>query len=157
MRLKKRLLSNNSPTVVLFEPKIPQNTGNIVRTCAAVGADLALVEPLGFRFSSRLLKRAGLDYWEHVHIERLAHLDEVLRLERPAYFFSSHATRRFDAIPFAANDLYIFGSETDGLPQTIPQEQCYFIPQHPSVRCLNLSNAVAVVLYAAWAKRGFVL
>src|SRR5271169_1036509 len=105
--------------VVLYQPQIPQNTGNVVRTCAVTGSDLILVRPLGFSVSDRWLKRAGLDYWEGVDIEIIDNLEERLTTTTdPFYFFSSHATQRYSDVQYTTDDWLIFGSETTGLPES---------------------------------------
>lgn len=144
---------------ILFQPQIPQNTGNIVRTCAVTGTDLILVRPLGFSTSNRWLKRAGLDYWEGVNVSFLDDLEQYLAsVQVPFYFFSSKATKYHTEIDYTVDDLLIFGSETEGLPATFHQklpDKFYKIPMKPGVRCLNLSNAAAVVMYEAWRQLQF--
>ena len=145
--------------IVLFEPQIPQNTGNIIRLCAVVGQSLILVRPLGFRMTDRYLKRAGLDYWEDVGIEIIDDLCELLEgTERPFYLFSSHATKPYTKISYSSDDLLIFGSETSGLSTEISEQysdKLYQIPMIPGQRCLNLSNAASVVAYESWRQRDF--
>lgn len=151
----KKHLQSNRPTVALFEPKIPQNTGNIVRTCAAFGANLILIEPLGFRYSPRLLKRSALDHLDKVNIERLDGVEALLEKERPIYLLSAHAKKPVSEIPFGTDDIYLFGSETDGLPKELMErykERCYRIPQREEVRCINLANSVAIVLYNSYVR-----
>lgn len=144
---------------ILFQPQIPQNTGNIVRTCAVTGTDLILVRPLGFSTSNRWLKRAGLDYWEGVNVSFLDDLEQYLAsVQVPFYFFSSKATKYHTEIDYTEDDLLIFGSETEGLPAAFHQkwpDKFYKIPMKPGVRCLNLSNAAAVVMYEAWRQLQF--
>lgn len=139
--------------VVLYQPQIPQNTGNIVRTCACAGADLILVPPLGFSVSDRWLKRAGLDYWEGVAVRQEQHLESYLEnLNTPFYFFSSKSTKSYTTIDFRQGDHIIFGSETSGLPKSFHEkwsDRFYTIPMKEGARCLNLSNSVAIVLYEA--------
>ncbi len=145
--------------VVLFQPQIPQNTGNIARTCAVTGSDLILVRPLGFSTSSRHLKRAGLDYWKEVSVRELD--DLALYLEsspHPFFFFSSKASACYTEAPFSLDSTLIFGSETAGLPEVFWERwphQFYRIPMQSSSRCLNLSCSVAIVLYEAWRQHGF--
>lgn len=145
--------------VVLYQPQIPQNTGNIVRTCACTGASLTLVPPLGFKITDRWLKRAGLDYWEGVPVKTEDSLEEYLKsLKTPFYFFSSKATKCYTTIDFSPQDHLIFGSETAGLPSSFREEWSdlfYTIPMKKGARCLNLSNSVAVVLYEAWSQQKF--
>lgn len=139
--------------IILYQPQIPQNTGNIVRTCACTGASLVLIPPLGFQISDRWLKRAGLDYWEGVSVTKGPTLEEYLeRTTTPFYFFSSKAKRSYTEIQFSSDDQLIFGSETEGLPPHVHErwsDHFYKIPMQPEARCLNLSNSVAVVLYEA--------
>lgn len=145
--------------IVLFQPQIPQNTGNIVRTCAVTGNDLVLVKPYGFSTSNRWLKRAGLDYWEGVTVAEIENLEVYLEtLEAPFYFFSSHATKSYTTIDYSPEDHLVFGSETSGLPPIIWErwkERFYTLPMKPGVRCLNLANTVAVVTYEAWRQNQF--
>jgi tRNA (cytidine/uridine-2'-O-)-methyltransferase len=145
--------------VILFEPQIPQNTGNIVRTCKVVGASLLLVRPLGFSVSDKALKRAGLDYWDGVGVEIIDDLYKYLEtLEHPFYFFSSKANKSYTEVAYSKDAHLIFGSETKGLnPIFFERWPQHFItlPQKPHARCLNLSNAVAVGLYEAWRQHNF--
>jgi tRNA (cytidine/uridine-2'-O-)-methyltransferase len=145
--------------LVLFQPQIPQNAGNIVRTCAVTGSDLILVRPLGFKTTDRWLKRAGLDYWEGVNVSFIDDLETYLtHLQVPFYFFSSKAAKCYTTIDFGDEDHLIFGSETAGLPPSFHQQwqdQFYKIPMKEGARCLNLSNAAAVVTYEAWRQLNF--
>ena len=145
--------------VVLFQPQIPQNTGNIARTCAVTGSDLVLVRPLGFSTSSRHLKRAGLDYWEDVKVQEIDDLMPFLESSKaPFFFFSSKAASCYTQAPFSLDSLLIFGSETAGLPEVFwhrwPQ-RFYRIPMQSHSRCLNLSCSAAIVLYEAWRQMSF--
>ncbi len=148
--------------VILYQPEIPPNTGNIIRLCANTGARLHLIEPLGFELDEPRLKRAGLDYHEYARVSRHEGLDDCLRIlgEPPVYAFSSHAVRRYDDAAFAAGDAFLFGPETRGLGPAvlagIPASRRLTIPMRPDNRSLNLSNAVAVVVYEAWRQTGFV-
>ncbi|MBM3207590.1 MAG: tRNA (cytidine(34)-2'-O)-methyltransferase [Chlamydiae bacterium] len=146
--------------VVLFQPQIPQNTGNIVRTCSVSGNDLVLVRPLGFSISDRQLKRAGLDYWEEVKVDVIDDLDEYLKsTSNSFYFFSSHATKLYTEIEYTSTDLLIFGSETSGLNPIFLEkypEKFVTLPMKKNSRCLNLSNTVSIVLYEAWRQQGFI-
>lgn len=139
--------------VVLYQPQIPQNTGNIVRTCACTESSLLLVPPLGFKVTDRWLKRAGLDYWEGVSVTQEASLETYLeQLSTPFYFFSSKASKCYTTIDFSPHDHLVFGSETTGLPSSFYEswgDFFYTIPMKEGARCLNLSNAVAIVLYEA--------
>lgn len=143
--------------VVLYQPVIPQNAGNIARTCAVTGSRLTLVRPLGFSTSSRHLKRAGLDYWPEVDVHIVDTLEERLN-GFPFYFFSTKAKKLYSEISYTENDILIFGSEDKGLPQIFWDkwpENFYTIPMLPKCRSLNLSNAVAIVLYEAWRQQQF--
>ena len=145
--------------VVLFQPQIPQNCGNIVRTCAVSGCGLVLVRPLGFSISNRWLKRAGLDYWLGVEVEVADSLEAVLESsEGKAYFLSSKASARYSDATYQHNDLLIFGSETAGLPPELHKtyaENFVTIPMRPGQRCLNLATSVGIVVYEAWRQLGF--
>jgi tRNA (cytidine/uridine-2'-O-)-methyltransferase len=146
--------------IVLFQPQIPQNTGNIVRTCSVTGCDLALVRPLGFSTSNRRLKRAGLDYWEGVNVEFIDDLEEYLsNTDTRFYFFSSHAKKTYTDIEYRLTDHLIFGSETKGMPALYHEkwtDNFYTLPMKKESRCLNLSNAVSIVLYEAWRQHQFI-
>ncbi len=146
--------------IVLFQPQIPQNTGNIVRTCSVTGNSLVLIRPLGFSTSSRMLKRAGLDYWEGVDVGYLEDLFSYLTaLTTPFYFFSSHAEKFYTEPDYTTQDHLIFGSETEGLPPQYREkwpEKFFKIPMKPESRCLNLSNAASIVIYEAWRKQQFI-
>lgn len=145
--------------IVLFEPQIPQNTGNIVRTCSITGTDLILVKPLGFRTSNRYLKRAGLDYWDEVSIEEISNLAEYLeQLSDPFYFFSSKATKSYSEVEYSENSILIFGSETSGLPDFYHKKwpnQFHTIPMKKGRRSLNLANSASIVLYEALRQQNF--
>jgi tRNA (cytidine/uridine-2'-O-)-methyltransferase len=144
------------PQLVLINPQIPPNTGNIARTCAATGTQLHLVEPLGFELTDRYLKRAGLDYWPYVKLQVHASIDAFMefRLQQPGRWvgFSVRGTCNHFQFQFQPDDWLLFGSETDGLPTTIIQ-QCdatVYIPMsEPGVRSLNLSVSAAVGLFEA--------
>jgi tRNA (cytidine/uridine-2'-O-)-methyltransferase len=152
--------------VVLYQPEIPPNTGNVIRLCANTGARLHLIEPLGFDMDDRQLKRAGLDYHEYatvrVHADlgaAVAHLQglhgEALRL----FALSSRGRTRFDTPRYREGDAFLFGPETRGLPDqvlaSVPEPQRLRLPMCPVVRSLNLSNAVAVVVFEAWRQHGY--
>jgi len=147
--------------IVLFEPEIPPNTGNIIRLAANTGCRLHLVKPLGFRLSDRALKRAGLDYREIASVTQ--HRDWqacVLHfVGRRIYALSTRATRTYAEAAFAADDVFVFGPETRGLPQDIlaglSEPMRLRLPMRPDSRSLNLANAVAVVVYEAWRQQGF--
>lgn len=147
--------------VILFQPEIPPNTGNVIRLCANAGASLHLIRPLGFELDHAKLRRAGLDYHEFVNMQAHDDLDACLaRLQQPRVFaFTSHATHRFTDVHFADGDALLFGRETSGLPdavlQAIPEPQHLRLPMQPHNRSINLSNAVAVAVYEAWRQLGF--
>ena len=147
--------------VVLYQPEIPPNTGNIIRLAANTGATLHLVEPLGFRLDDRELKRAGLDYHEYAGL--VVHKDWSACCEclqgRRMFAFSTRAGRRHTEPEYRAGDVLLFGPETRGLPpeilESLPPEQRLRLPLRPNNRSLNLSNAVAVAVYEAWRQQGF--
>jgi len=146
--------------LVLVEPQIPPNTGNVARLCAATGCALHLVGPLGFSIDDRDLKRAGLDYWDEVDLTLHATLDAFRRANRrPLWLFSTHASRLYTAAPFAYGDALVFGKETAGLPQAWldqQSERALRVPMRAgAVRSLNLSTAAGIVAYAALAHLGF--
>ncbi len=143
--------------VVLYQPQIPQNTGNIVRTCAAAGAGLVLVRPLGFSTSSRHLKRAGLDYWEGVHVEEIDDCPAYLG-KQPVFFFSSKADKIYTEASYPADACLVFGSETSGLPDAFRilwPDRFFKIPMTPNTRCLNLACSVGIVLFEALRQNHF--
>ncbi len=146
--------------IILFQPQIPQNTGNIVRTCAVTGVELILVKPLGFSTSNRWLKRSGLDYWEGVNVTIIEDLYHYLEeTPHPFYFYSSHATNLYTTPSYDPASILIFGSETQGLApifHTTWPEKFFTIPMQKKSRCLNLSNAVSIVVYEAWRQQRFV-
>ena len=147
--------------VVLFQPEIPPNTGNIIRLCANAGAALHLIHPLGFELDEARVKRAGLDYHEMATVREHADLEAFMRDAVPARLFavSTRGTRRYTEVCYRAGDAFLFGPETRGLPQTLldrlPQDQVLRLPMRPDNRSLNLSNAVAVLVYEAWRQLGF--
>lgn len=145
--------------IVLYQPQIPQNTGNVVRTCAVTGTDLILVEPLGFSINDRWLKRAGLDYWEGVNVSIINDLEAFLEQQYTSiYLFSSKAKELYTSKKFGKNDILIFGSETAGLPSHLlnkwPERNCR-IPMLNGSRCLNLATSVGIVLYEALRQQNF--
>ena len=146
-------------TTILYRPQIPQNTGNIVRTCHATGSDLVLVRPLGFKTDNKSLKRAGLDYWEGVKITFIDDLMDYLEnATRPFYFFSSKAKRIYTEISFEPDVILIFGSEPAGLPKKFSDrwpEKFLTLPMQAKSRCLNLSNSVAIALYEVLRQNSF--
>lgn len=145
--------------VVLYQPQIPQNTGNIVRTCSVTGSDLVLVTPLGFQITDRWLKRAGLDYWEGVNLKTLDNLEDALENSKESfYFFSSHAQKKYSEIQYQYNDWLIFGSETKGLPEHFAKkwpDQFVTLPMIDGKRCLNLATSVGIALYEAYRQMEF--
>lgn len=147
--------------VVLYQPEIPPNTGNVIRLCANAGAALHLIEPLGFPIDHAQMRRAGLDYHEFVDMKVHASFDAFLASVAPQrlFAFSSKATRRYDTVQFASGDVLMFGPETRGLPadvvEALPPEQRLRLPMMPGNRSLNLSNTVAVAVYEAWRQRDF--
>lgn len=147
--------------VVLYQPEIPPNTGNIIRLCANTGAKLHLIEPLGFRMEDRELKRAGLDYHEWVDVRTYKSLQEFLDTVRPTrlFAFSTRGRTLYTNTRFTDNDALLFGPETRGLPQevleSLPEPQRLRLPLRPGNRSLNLSNAVAVTVFEAWRQQGF--
>ena len=147
--------------IVLVNPEIPPNTGNVIRLAANAGAELHLVEPLGFRMDDRDLKRAGLDYHEFARVAVHNDLDAFLAAVSPRRLFavSTRGRMRYDRVEYADDDALLFGPETRGLPQEIldalPEEQRLRLPMQPGNRSLNLSNAVAVIVFEAWRQREF--
>jgi tRNA (cytidine/uridine-2'-O-)-methyltransferase len=147
--------------VVLYQPEIPPNTGNVIRLCANSGARLHLIRPLGFELGHAKLRRAGLDYHEFAAVAVHDDLDTFVASARPARLFalSTRSDTLYTNAEFGANDAVLFGAETRGLPQalldSLPPEQRLRLPMRPGNRSLNLSNAVAVVVYEAWRQLGF--
>lgn len=146
--------------IVLVEPEIPQNTGNISRTCAVTGCRLHLVRPLGFSVDDRQLKRAGLDYWKDLDIYYYDSFEEVEKKHPQSRFFlfSTHAEKSYAEAEYREGDFLVFGKETAGLGERIlsSHSSCiYRIPMRPNERSLNLSNSVAIVVYEAFRQNGF--
>ncbi|MES1190716.1 MAG: tRNA (cytidine(34)-2'-O)-methyltransferase [Steroidobacter sp.] len=147
--------------IVLFEPEIPPNTGNIIRLSANAGATLHLIEPLGFDVSEKSLRRAGLDYHQLTHMKLWKSLDDCLLSLQPSRWFavSTRGTVRYDSVGYQHGDVLVFGPETRGLPMEIIERcvvsQRLHIPMLPGNRSLNLSNAVAVIVYEAWRQHDF--
>ncbi len=147
--------------VVLYQPEIPPNAGNIIRLCANTGAALHLIHPLGFELSESRVKRAGLDYHEMVDVHEHADFAAFMQSVKPARVFalSTRGTRRYTDVRFQVDDAFLFGPETRGLPQAmldvLPQDQVLRLPMRPDNRSLNLSNAVAVLVFEAWRQAGF--
>lgn len=145
--------------IVLVEPQIPQNTGNIARTCAATGARLHLVRPMGFAVDDRKLKRAGLDYWHLLDISYYDGINDFFaRNAGPFYYFSTKAPRRYTDVQYADGAYLVFGREDAGLPEPLLEknlEQCVRLPMIEGARSLNLSNTVAVGVFEALRQRDF--
>jgi tRNA (cytidine/uridine-2'-O-)-methyltransferase len=147
--------------VILFQPEIPSNTGNIIRLCANTGASLHLVKPLGFTLEDRLLRRAGLDYHECAAItvhESWASCADRFK-DRRVFAVSTKGTRRYDRMDYTEGDAFLFGPESRGLPaeilESVPEPRRIRLPMISGSRSLNLANAVAVVVYEAWRQVGF--
>lgn len=149
--------------IVLVEPEIPPNTGNVIRLAANTGAQLHLVEPLGFDLSDKQLRRAGLDYHEYASVKVHRSFAGLVDSERPPsdrlFGFSTHGTRTLAEAAFCAGDWFVFGCETAGLPRLVRErfatDRLLRLPMRPGNRSLNLSNAVAVVVYEAWRQLGY--
>ena len=150
--------------VVLVEPEIPQNTGNIARTCAAIGAKLHLVKPLGFSIDEKQVKRAGLDYWDKLDIEEHNNFKEFLEKYKPEkndmYFITTKGTHCYSDVDYSKMDeiFVLFGKETKGLPEDILKkyiDKTARIPMRPTLRSLNLSNSVAIVAYEIFRQKNF--
>jgi len=154
-------LNEETLTIVLFQPQIPQNVGNVVRTCGVTGNSLILVRPLGFSTTSRHLKRAGLDYWEGVDVSIIEEeeLEELLQTKKaPCFFFSSHGKKRITDLSYPPNSILVFGSETEGLPKYFFEkwpEAFGKIPMVEGSRCLNLATSVGIVTYEAMRQNEF--
>lgn len=146
--------------IALIEPEIPQNTGNIARTCAATGASLHLVEPMGFKVDDRKLKRAGLDYWHQLDITYYSCLDEFLEKtkDEQLYFFTTKAKQSYTDVIYPERVFLVFGKETAGLPEDLlyaNPDRCVRLPMRENLRSLNLSNTAAVAVYEALRQRDF--
>ncbi|MCC7249839.1 MAG: tRNA (cytidine(34)-2'-O)-methyltransferase [Lysobacter sp.] len=152
--------------VILYQPEIPPNTGNVIRLCANTGARLHLIRPLGFDIDDKQLRRAGLDYHEYAPMRVHDTLDAALAAIADAngaaprlFALSTRNAVRYDTPAFAPGDAFVFGPETRGLPEEVltrvPQTQRLRLPMRPDNRSLNLSNAVAVVVFEAWRQHGF--
>ena len=147
--------------IVLYQPEIPPNTGNIIRLCANTGSSLHLIHPLGFELDDKRLRRAGLDYREYADVRQHADFDAFVASELPVRLFamSTRGARRYDTVDYTPGDAFVFGPETRGLPQSFlderPPDQRIRLPMCAGQRSLNLSNSVAVVLYEAWRQHGF--
>lgn len=147
--------------LILYEPEIPPNTGNVIRLCANTGVALHLVEPLGFDLQEKKLRRAGLDYREFASVTTHASLDACLAaLNRPRVFaLSTRGVTRYDAPRYEPGDAFLLGPETRGLPQAVldalPPEQRLRLPMQGGSRSLNMANTAAVIVYEAWRQQGF--
>jgi tRNA (cytidine/uridine-2'-O-)-methyltransferase len=149
--------------VVLVEPEIPPNTGNVIRLVANTGCSLHLVEPLGFAMDDKLLRRAGLDYHEWAEVRHHASFDTLLAAERPdparVFVFTTHGSQPLSALRWQPGDWFVFGSESRGLDPALRERfaapQRVRLPMRPGQRSLNLSNAVAVVVFEAWRQQGY--
>lgn len=146
--------------IVLHQPEIPANTGNIGRTCVATGTRLHLIEPLGFRLDEKSIRRAGMDYWEHLEMTRYINYQDFLD-ENPGakiWFATTKAKKVYSEVSFGPDDYIMFGKESAGIPEEIlvaNEEHCIRIPMLSSIRSLNLSNSVAIVLYEALRQNDF--
>lgn len=146
--------------IVLHQPEIPQNTGNIGRTCVATGTSLHLIEPLGFRLNEKELKRAGMDYWERLDVTRYMDFNDFKEKHPGAkiWMATTKAKRSYTEVSFGMDDFIIFGKESAGIPEEIlveNEENCIRIPMGNDIRSLNLSNSVAIVLYEALRQNDF--
>lgn len=146
--------------IVLYQPEIPQNTGNIARTCAATGSTLHLIKPLGFSLADKYLKRAGLDYWHMMEYHVHENFEELLAQYPNAcmHFLSTKAPKGYTEVAYGENDFLVFGCETRGLPESLLSrvyDRCVRIPMVRGARSLNLSNSVAIVLYEALRQKHF--
>ncbi len=146
--------------IILHQPEIPQNTGNIGRTCVATGTSLHLIEPLGFRLDEKSLQRAGMDYWQHLDVHRYVNFEEFLQKNPGAkiWMATTKAKHTYSDVEFGENDFIMFGKESAGIPEEILvdyEDTCVRIPMLPEIRSLNLSNSVAIVLYEALRQQGF--
>ena len=146
--------------IVLHEPEIPANTGNIGRTCVATGSVLHLIEPLGFDLSEKQLRRAGLDYWKDLDVRLYKNYEDFLEKNPNARIFmaTTKAHQSYTAPHYLPDDYLMFGKETAGIPEELlveNEERCIRIPMNPMIRSLNLGNSVAIVLYEALRQQGF--
>ncbi len=146
--------------IVLIEPEIPQNTGNIARTCAATGASLHLVEPMGFKVDDRKLKRAGLDYWHELDITYYKDINDFFERNKGEefYYFTTKAPQCYSDVKYPERVFLVFGKETKGLPEDLlynNRERCVRMPMRENLRSLNLSNTVAIAVYETFRQRNF--
>lgn len=145
--------------IVLVEPEIPQNTGNIARTCACTNSRLHLIEPLGFDISEKSLRRAGLDYWDKLEVFVYKNIDDFFAKNKGVYYFcSTKAQKNYTQVPYPDGCYLLFGKETKGLDEKLifaNYENCIKIPMQSNTRSLNLSNAAAIILYEALRQNNF--
>ena len=146
--------------IILHQPEIPANTGNIGRTCVATGTSLHLIEPLGFRLNEKEIKRAGMDYWEHLDVQRYVNFAEFKEKhpEAKIWMATTKAKHVYTEVAFGPDDYIMFGKESAGIPEEIlveNEDTCIRIPMLPAIRSVNLSNSVAIVLYEALRQQGF--
>ena len=146
--------------IVLHQPEIPGNTGNIGRTCVATGTSLHLIEPLGFRLDEKSIRRAGMDYWEHLEVSRYMNFTDFQEKHPGAkiWMATTKAKRTYTEVTYSPDDYIMFGKESAGIPEEIlveHEDNCIRIPMLPAIRSLNLSNSVAVVLYEALRQQDF--
>lgn len=146
--------------IILHQPEIPANTGNIGRTCVATGTSLHLIEPMGFRLNEKEIKRAGMDYWEHLDVTRYVNFEEFKEKHPGAkiWMATTKAKHSYTDVSFGPDDFIMFGKESAGIPEEILVEYeptCIRIPMLPQIRSLNLSNSVAIVLYEALRQNNF--
>lgn len=146
--------------IILHQPEIPANTGNIGRTCVATGASLHLIEPLGFRLDEKSIKRSGMDYWEKLDVTRYINFEEFKEKHPQAkiWMATTKAKHVYTDVSYSENDYIMFGKESGGIPEEIlveHEENCIRIPMLPDIRSLNLSNAAAIVLYEALRQQSF--
>ena len=152
--------SNLEMHIILHQPEIPQNTGNIGRTCVATGTDLHLIEPLGFRIDEKKLRRAGMDYWKKLDLTRYVDFNDFKEKHPNAkiWMATTKAKRTYTEVSFGMDDYIMFGKESAGIPEEIlvdNEETCIRIPMGEDIRSLNLSNSVAIVLYEALRQNDF--
>ena len=146
--------------IVLYSPEIPQNTGNISRTCAVTGARLHIIKPIGFEISDRTLKRAGLDYWDKLNVKYYENYEDFIEQNENAklFFFSAHGKNNYANIVYPDNAFLVFGRESLGLPKELVEKNIDVsvrIPMRKTLRCLNLSNSVAIVVYEVLRQNNF--
>ena len=146
--------------IILHQPEIPANTGNIGRTCAATGVSLHLIEPLGFRLNEKEIRRAGMDYWEHLDVTRYMNFDEFKAMHPDAkiWMATTKARQTYSEVSYGPDDFIMFGKESAGIPEELLvdyEKTCIRIPMLPQIRSLNLSNSVAIVLYEALRQQNF--